>query len=394
MKKVGLCLAYSGTNYGQNLQAYATQYVIDSYGFITEIIDYRSGQNKGLTLSYATLVVASKKASNLILRRITKREKKQQLDNQHLLNAAERKKQADLFRKQRLHGFVRCDGIKQLQKKSCEYAAVVVGSDQIWLPGVAVTNFYTLRFAAPGVTRISYATSMGVSSYPTWAKKPAAEFWKKIDFLSVREQQAKEIIQATCNADVKMVADPTYLLTKEQWIECIPLRKVVEDGYVLCYLLGNSASIKAFCRRFADEKKLRLVGIMSDECNSNDADYCDEVIIGKGPEDFINLIRNANYVMTDSFHGLAFSIINEKQFSVFYRKREDTKESRNSRIDNIVKMWGVEKNLIANPQEAEIMCPNIDYQAVNQRREQLRAESLAFLEAALGIDKGQNNDSV
>ena len=244
-----------------------------------------------------------------------------------------------------------------------------------------------MRFAAPGVTRVSYATSMGVSSYPNYAKKPAAEFWKKIDFLSVRGQQAKEIIYSISGMNAKVVADPTYLLTPDEWLERIPNKEIVEKGYILCYFLGDSPPIKEYAKKFSKSKGLRLVSILSNECNSDDHKFCDEVTIGKSPEDFINLIRNAEFVLTDSFHGLAFSVINEKQFLIFYRNRTDVKESRNSRIDNIVKTWGVEDRLIKNPQETPIPTTSIDYTVVSKKREKFRKESLDFLKNALNNRK-------
>ena len=261
---------------------------------------------------------------------------------------------------------------------------MLVASDQVWLPDVAVSNFFTLRFAAPGVRRISYATSLGVSTYPNYAKKPAGEFWKEIDYLSVREQKGKEIIQSIVNVPVEVVADPTYLFTKEEWEALIQPERVVEEGYVLCYFLGDSESIKQYARKFAEDKNLRVVSILSDECNSDDSKYADEVLIGKSVEDFVNLIRNAEYVLTDSFHGLAFSVINQKQVLVFYRKRLDVKESRNSRIDNIVRSWGIEDRLIREPQKLNIPTIDIDYNEVSLRVEELRASSLAFLDRALG----------
>lgn len=386
-RKVGLCLAFSGTNYGQNLQAFATQKIVEKYGFTTEIIDYHSGKNKGITLSYAALIVSCKKIHSTVMSKLGVK-KTPIHDAVHQENIQGRKQAAVAFKSKNLHNFVRCNGITELKKKSEDYEAVLVGSDQIWLPDVAVSNFYTLRFAAPGVKRISYATSMGVSSYPDYAKKPAADFWKKIDFLSVREEQAKRIIQEICDVDVTVVADPTYLLTKEEWLEAVPAEKITSGGYVLCYFLGDSKPIKDYARRFANEKGLRLVSILSDECDSNDWEFADEVISSKGPDEFINLIRNSDFVLTDSFHGLAFSIINEKQFLVFYRRRADVKESRNSRIDNIVQTWDIQDRLIQDPEHAEIPATAINYDKVNDRRIKFRADSLAFLEKALGVEHG------
>lgn len=380
-KKIGLCIAFKGTNYGMQLQGYATQHILDKYGFNTEIIDYHSGANKGISFSFGALFIAFKHVFNIFR---TSFKRQPVLDALHEENMKLRLQAADEFRDSKLHNIRRIDGISLLKKTSKEYYAVLVGSDQIWLPDVAFTNFYTLRFAAPGVRRISYATSLGVSSYPEYAKKAAADFWKKIDYLSVREQQGKELIQSVVDVPVDVVADPTYLLSYDEWLDLIPNDKVVEDHYVLCYFLGDNETIKQYARDFSNIKGLRLVSILSNECNSDDIKYADEVVIGKSPDEFVNLIRHADYVLTDSFHGLAFSIINHKQFLIFYRNRVNV-TSRNSRIDNIVRSWGVEDRLVKNPEKRIYPCSDINYESVNERVEDLRCFSKNFLETALEI---------
>lgn len=380
--KVGLCLAFKGTNYGMLLQAYATQQIVEAYGFDTEIIDYRSGRNKGIKPSFAAMHVAITKILDKVLAR-KNRINTEAYDEMHIQNINKRKDSSKSFSDKYLHNIVKCNGITELKEKSKEFYAVLVGSDQLWLPDMAVTNFYTLRFAAPGVRRISYATSLGVSSYPNYAKKVAGDYWKEIDFLSVREEQGREIIQSIIDIPVEIVADPTYLLTREEWLERIPERKIVDDGYILCYFLGNTDKFVGFAKRFAKSKNLRLVSILSNECNSNDYSVFDEVLIGRGPEEFINLIRNASYVLTDSFHGLAFSVINEKQFYIFYRNRPEVKQSRHSRIDNIVKLWDVQDRLIIDPENAPVTNDIIDYEVVGRKVDSFRKESIHFIEKAL-----------
>lgn len=381
-KKVGLCIAYTGTNYGQLLQAFATQRAVESLGFKTEIIRYQSGTKKEFLPYYATFYVGCKK----IFRKLKKNQNNNetQLDTIHLTNMEQRKNVSEKFREKFLQNVVKCNGLDELKSKSKDYFAVIVGSDQVWLPDISVTSFYTLRFATQGVRRISYATSMGVSEYPKYARRPAIDYWKKIDYLSVREEQAKKIIQSIENIPVEVVLDPTYLFNKEKWLEFIPDNKVTDGKYIFCYFLGNNEKIKKIIKNFAEKKQLKIVCIMSDECNSKDSEYADEILVGKGPDDFINLIRHAEYIFTDSFHGVAFSVINEKQFYVFYREREDTSESRNSRIDNIVKTWDLENRLLTNL-EGNITDEYIDYKKVNKRREELKNKSWRFLKKSLSM---------
>ncbi|MBR5349010.1 MAG: polysaccharide pyruvyl transferase family protein [Lachnospiraceae bacterium] len=379
-RKIGLCIAFKGTNYGMHLQGYATQQVLDQAGFDTEIIDYHSGKEKGIRWSTGAVRVAFTKIVRTAKKKLHKTRKQ---DNLHQENSNLRDAVSEQFRSRKLHNIVHVEGFSALRRKSADYFAVIVGSDQIWLPGVAFSNFFTLKFASQGVRRISYATSLGVSSYPNYAKKAAGDFWKQIDFLSVREQQGKDIIQSIVDIPVEVVADPTYLFTKDEWEELIPPENVIKPGYILCYFLGDSELIKQYARKFADSRGARLVSILSNECNSDDSKYADEVLIGKSPEEFVNLIRYADYVLTDSFHGLAFSVINQKQFLVFYRKRTDVKESRNSRIDNIVRSWDIEDRLVREPEKLEFPTNDIDYAAVIKNVEALREKSLAFLDRAL-----------
>ena len=156
----------------------------------------------------------------------------------------------------------------------------------------------------------------------------------------------------------------------------------MKSGYVLCFILGDNSSMKDIARSYAHDNNLRLVCILSNEVSTNDTEYDDEVLIGQTPEAFINLIRNADCVFTDSFHGFAFSIINEKQVFVTYRIRKGT-PSRNSRIDNIVNMFNVQHRLISEPQKGLPNVRPIDYVKVNRIIEEKRLYSLNFLEGAL-----------
>ena len=370
MKKIGLVLSYKETNYGAQLQAYATQVVVESLGFTTEIIDYipKKGDRQ---------IVLSPGLFRFLYHRLifVRKYKKHTNSNDPIFckNKKERTEQYKLFIQRRMHGVVQCNGFSDLATKGKSYDAVLIGSDQKWLPGFSFTNVSSLRFVPDDVRKISYATSLGVSEYPKYCWPTSRKVWKRIDFLSVREQQGADIIKQVCGSDisVQVVVDPTS-----------------EQKYVFCYFLGNDDTSKQIARRFADEKKLKLVSVLSKESYSPiDQTYADELVIGNTPEDFINWIRGAEYVFTDSFHGTAFSVINEKQFFIFYRKRAEA-TSRNSRIDNILSKWGLKDRLILpGSQDVDLSTlKDIDYEAVNTLVDKEREKSLAFLKEALHFD--------
>lgn len=381
--KIGLVLAFKGTNYGMHLQGYATQQILDSWGFKTEIIDYvHKGLFNGISFQRGLFSFILK----TMIGRFCGKTHKYDWTELHNENNRERASKSNLFRNEMLHDIVQIVGIKALgvYAKTCQ--SVLIGSDQLWLPGTSFGKFLSLRFVPQNVNKISYATSLGVSQYPKYCYSSAKAMWQRIEHISTREQEGKRIINEICpELQVKVVADPTYLLTKEEWLEKIPYRKVVTDKYLLCYFLGNNENSKQCARRYADKHNLRLVSIVSNESMSDiDFTFCDEPIIGASVDDFINLIRNADCVFTDSFHGLAFSVINEKNFYVFYRKRDDAKQSRNSRIDNILRIWNLSDRLITNNdiQWAEDIV-DVDYKVVTSKLRIFREDSLKWLFNAL-----------
>ncbi len=383
-KKLGLILAYRGVNYGMLLQAYATQQFIERQGFKTEILEYTRTSYKHIRFTPWLPVYAADEFLKKIKK--NKQKKTEYLDEVHKNNISERKTVSNKFIETSLTNRRVIKGIEALEAAGKEYDGVLIGSDQIWPPDAAFGNFTTLRFVPDSINKISYATSLGVSSYPYYCRSSAAQFWKRINHLSVREEQGKRIIQDICNIPVEVVVDPTYLFTGNEWKELIPEEQIVAGDYILCYFLGATKEHKTLARKFADKRGMKLVSILSTESVSDiDLSYADEIITGRGPNDFINLIRNAKYVLTDSFHGVAFSVINNKQFYVFYRTIVGSKNSRNSRIDNILNMWGLQNRLVLNDATVdEFSLTDINYEYVNKLVDDKRNHSVSFLINALG----------
>jgi len=388
-KRIGLNMAYKGlTNYGAILQAFATQKVVEKFGSKTEILDFIPGSDKGVivcpeyylsrAISFANKLFHKKKATVL--------------DEEHAANRDARKNAAKAFISSKFHNIVVVKGKEELERKALKYDAVLVGSDQLWAPNVAFTYYRSLRFVPDSVRRISYATSLGVSKYPWYVKRQASIFLNRIDYLSVREEKGREIIKEVSGRDAKVVLDPTYLLTKQEWEALIPSERIIDGGYVLCYILGDNPGMKKLAKEYAQRHGLKMVSIMSCESNCDDTPYSDEIVTGKTPDEFINMIRFANCVFTDSFHGFAFSVINEKQVYITYRTRVGT-QSRNSRIDNIVRMFGMEDRLIKDPASVDIQVDHVtDYRLVSNKVRELRDDSLEFLKSALTFPNSDSED--
>ena len=380
--KIGLCLAYKGVNYGMLLQAFATQRMIEKMGYETEIIDYKRVGYKHIRMTPWLPVYFVTE----LVKQTKKKKKTPVLDGIHQANVDERKRVSNIFIENYLLNRVKCNGIIELEKYTREtFNGVLVGSDQIWPPDSAFGNFTTLRFAPDSINKISYATSLGVSKYPFYCKSSAAQYWKRINHISVREEQGRKIINGICDVPVQVVLDPTYLFTKDEWKELIPEERLINEKYILCYFLGATQEHKKLARAYADKQGIKLVTILSTESVSPiDTSFADEVITGYGPDKFMNLIRGAECVMTDSFHGLAFSVINNKQFYIFYRTKVGSHNSRNSRIDNILNTWILQERLVLDDADVSDFDLNpIDYDRVNQIIAKEREKSLKYLRDAL-----------
>lgn len=390
--KIGLVIACTGTSYGMNLQAFATQYVLERMGCETEIIcTRRSKFLNGLNIDSGVI----KYIVNQIIKKIQKRKhnKNRLIDDFHINNNMMRQEAAKKFRATFLHDFTPLLNYSELNQYSKKYDAILVGSDQCWLPGFSFGYLTSLRFGPPSLKRISYATSLGISKYPNYCRKTSRKVWENIDYLSVREQEGVDIIKKICGKDinVELVLDPTYLISRKEWLNIIPNKQIIDGKYILSFMLGCDDEQKIIIKHFAKKHGLKLVSILSNESSSNlDITYADKLIVGEGPETFVNLVRNAEFVFTDSFHGIAFSIINRKIFFAFYPKRDFAKgrNSRNSRINNILRIFALENQLINSTISLEDLDNRslIDYNLVSSKLSNYRDISFNFLNKALFDD--------
>lgn len=383
-KKIGLCISFLGTSYGMLLQAYATQYIIEKLGYNTEIIKFKSTIKRKIPFKIGTLTYFI----NRVIHRFRRKINHEILDEIHQQNEDLRLKVANEFRNNKLHNIITVKGDNELYKIGYKYDAVLVGSDQVWLPSNLFSAYFSLRFVPNNILKISYASSLGVSHYPWYYHAIAKDSWKRFDHISVREKEGGQIIKKICNnkVTVEVVADPTYLITKKEWEEIFPTEIIEKEKYVLCFILGNSTEQQLYVKNYAKANNLKLVSILSNESISDiDTTFADRTIIGANHSELINLIRGAEIIFTDSFHGVAFSVINEKQFYVFYRKHDDAKgkKNRNSRINNILRTWQIENRLISDLNYSIDYSNTIDYNIVTNLVMEFRKKSLEYLTKAL-----------
>jgi hypothetical protein len=363
------------------LQVYATQLKIQECGFDYEIICYGNDRSlkhliKGLPrLLNGNLIYSKKRSKNKAknLNKYPEIKEKNDVRNEKFQDFVNEKFTS------RTKKFGSYDSLKKLAES---YDCVLVGSDQLWLPAGLGRNFYNLNFVPDSVRKISYATSFGVSAVPFYQKKRTAKFLRRIDSLSVREESGAKIVKEIAGLDAKVVLDPTLLLTAEEWAKYIPEKKLVKEPYIFCYFLGNNPSQRQEALKLQKKTGYKIVTTPHlDEVVECDMNFGDEQLFEVGPAEFVNLIRNAEYVCTDSFHGSVFSILHHKKFLTFNRFAQGA-NSRNGRIDSLCNLLGLKERRFKSDIYKEIQ-KDIDYIRVDKKLEKLRENSLDFLEKSL-----------
>lgn len=249
----------------------------------------------------------------------------------------------------------------------------ICGSDQIWNPDITrgLNKGFFLHFETKA-KKISYATSMGIEKLDEKYEKDFEKYINNLDHISVREEQLQQYARSFTKKTVEKVVDPTLLVEKEEYNELIiPIKK---QNYLLIYALGPDDRLTTLAKKIAKEKDLVIV-----ELNTlYKKKYEFEQVSDAGPEEFVSLIKNADYIITNSYHGTIFSMIFNKEFYVITRK------NRNSRMETLLKTAGISERLLDDDIQIELN-KKIDYKEVEEKLKEESDKSKKFLEEALKI---------
>ena len=386
-KKIGLCIAYTKNhnNYGTALLGYATVKVVADLGYACEIIYYQKKQSFFEKVSIAPLQLISG-GFRAFIRRFSKQMNLRRYPH-YRKGIQDRTRAVNQYKYEKFEPLCRTYvGFDALSKGALNYDLVLVGSDQIWVPLGLYTKFFNLLFVADRIPKVAYASSFGVSKIPFWQVKQTKRYLERLDAIGVREMKGKEIVESVSTKQAKVVLDPTLLLTGDQWKQVADRSDVsIGEGYIFCYFLGTNPESRAAVRELAHKTGLKIVFMPHmDEYIPEDEGFADYALYSIAPPDFINLIRNAAYVCTDSFHGTVFSIQFKKQFVTFYRYAAASSNSRNSRIDSLFELLGLQERLYAGNICDQMIVP-IPYEQVHQALAVLRDDSLQFLSFSLAL---------
>ena len=381
MKKVGIVSCYFKNNYGSMLQAYASQKILDNNNIpnetinISELVDFSKGKKKYYASQITNFKFIKAKYGMIKLKGYSKINKKLKK------NVSARNKKFEEF-KRKFNLTKSFHTYKELSDYTLKrYSDVIVGSDQLWLPVNVVSDYYTLNWVPDEVNKISYSTSFGISSIPNKYKNLYQKFLNRINCLSVRENTAVDIIKEISNNKAEIVCDPTLLLTKDDWMEIQTSEPMIKEKYIFCYFLGKNIEHLKFVEELKKKTNYKIVAINHcDEYVKYAESYADVTPYDVGPGEFINYIRNAEYVCTDSFHGTVFSLINNVNFFTFERFQKESKMSTNSRVYSLLEIVNQKDRLVtSNSNIDKLIEEKIDFNLVNKKIEEFRDKSKKWL---------------
>lgn len=365
--KIALVTTHNANNYGAVLQAFALQHVLSRYGDV-EIINYdnrhisRSFDLIRITPSLHGFLGMGKDICRLLPRYRVIKKFKQFIQNN--LKMTRNFSAQELY-----HG------------QADYFDMYVAGSDQIWNPACisdscTIDPIYFLKFAPKKAKKLSYASSMGGHQFSSEEKKHIKNLLKDFDIVSVREKDGQLLLQAVLEKAVQHVLDPTLLLSREEWQEALSDEGASnkKEKYLLLYTVPKVSLIRKAVDHFSNKLGLKVISI--DQGLSAGAKV-DQQIRDAGPIEFLRLFADAEFVITDSFHGTCFSVNFGKSFVVI------SPGKHSNRIESLLALVGQQGRIVKSEADFADLDNMIDFATANKKLLEARKESLSFLSNTL-----------
>lgn len=364
--KVKTITCHEVYNHGATLQELALLDYLDELGFDAETISYKPDY---LTKPHQIFSCENPNWNKHIITKLIYIV----LKAPQKIRNIKRRKNFDIFSKKHIKSTALIYKSNEALKENIPKAtAYICGSDQIWnsLHNNGKDPAFYLDFAPEESIKISYAASFATEQISEDIK---AFVRKKVSYLnkiSVRETSAVKILNDIGIQKVTHVCDPVFLRSRDFWISlCAP--NIINEKYIFIYDFDNNILLKKTALNFKKKYGFKIITI-----NKN-IKYSDQNYWNFGPDYFLTLIKNASFILTNSFHAVAFSIIFEKNFYLFNRN-----EKINTRMRDLVNYLGLSERLI-NDQKNKISLENIDYNPAQKELNKLILISKNFLSESL-----------
>ena len=365
--KVGTITYHRAVNYGAVLQTFALQKVLDKLDVDNDVVDYRADYIEWIYKPFCM------------------RDRKNIKDFFKIVKGApiknKKRKQFFSFIKNNIRVSKKAYTKETLYKANDEYDLFIAGSDQVF--NLDCSNYdtnYLLDFVKDSNKKTSYAASFGFDEMPKEDVKEYKRLLSGFKSISVREAQGVKIVKKAINRDALEVLDPTLLISGEEWQKIVGEVAQNEKGYILIYALLPSKTLIEFADKLQEKTGLEIVFVKDSLTKeghnvlSKNVKYLKDV----EPFEFVKLIANAEYVITNSFHGTAFSINFNKKF---FTELLAPETKVNSRLENILDMLNLRDRQLVSLENLTL--DEVDYEKVNKILEERRINSIDYLKNIL-----------
>ena len=364
--RVGILTFTDSTSFGAVLQMHALYKAVESCGSRPEIIHYQNRYMRTLqhtSSAYGSPVrsVIRRLARYVIHRKSVRGFRRFEMRLEHYPHFAFRRKE-------------------RLLSLAGRYAAVICGSDQVWNPEITGCDLsFFLDFCGSGTARVSYAPSFGSTDLPEDFVKAAAKELGRFKALSVREAKGREKVAAMTGCCPANVLDPVFLMPRSYW-SSLGKPSGTEGPYILYYAVRQSEEMRAFCERLAERKRLPVLvvggNLFSGRRAGGRVRFCPDL----DPVRWLYLVEHAEYIVTNSFHGLAFSIIFRRNFFL------GLSSLTNDRLTDLISELKLGEQIIGPKTHLN----ETDYTAAEGILPGLAERSMAYLRQALGYICDEN----
>ena len=358
-KKIGILTFHQALSYGAKLQAYALQNFLTEQGIDNEMVDYTCDY------MYKRLIrpirVGTKRRLRSFVRSLITMKQ----------TGIDRRKSIEF--RQKYMKLSRPYTEENIADATNYFDAFITGSDQVWSPVcVGFDPVYFLNFAKPE-QKYSYAASIGEKVLPEDKKADYEKLLADFQRYSVRESSAAEIIKDLNGRDAQVHVDPTLLLSAKQWDKIVsrPEQVPETEPFIFLFNVKRASRLFEYAKYLSEKTGLKVYYLQKQRIHRLDfVTYLDPVMANE----FVWLIKNAKYVVTNSFHGTVFSVIYKKEFAVEF----DHYKGRNIRAEELLQdlhIYGREITKTENPDPSS----PVDWDYVDERIAQHRQNSLDYI---------------
>ena len=367
-KKIGIITMHRVFNTGSALQTYALYHTVRQLGYDCEVIDYQYPNS----FHHQT-----KTTSAPFLKRLWERAKYFVLYRSRMQHA-----RFERFQKNEWESSPYYETRESIFNNAPKYDLCITGSDQVWNPRCMKGD--TVFFCAfnPNTPHIAYASSFAQGAIPQELQPLYAQHLGTYKAIGVREDSGAELISKLTGLQAKVVCDPTLLLTASDYMPFIKraftyTKKRYLLAYILDYAFNPHPTILQLIKHISKERKLEVVYLMANTVNNYKIGHS---ITSAGPNEFLKLFSEATYVVTSSFHGVAFSLLFERDFHAV----TPNSEQEDGRIHTLLKSIGAASRAVKQGTDvSDITCAPIDYAEIRPQLDKLRKESFDFLQTAI-----------